>query len=73
MENLPIFQDLIHTTAKVNLEKLKDINKEQYTHILNESKKLLIIMFRQYKGDWALMSQNIQKYQVFLLKQLREK
>lgn len=76
MENLPIFQDLLNSTAKIGLKKLReteDINEVQYNQIFEESKIALVVMFERYKGNWALMSENILKYQSFLLKQLKEK
>ena len=66
----------LESTAKVSLNKLKndyDINDKNYNYILNQSLNLMPILFIQFKYDFVVISQNINKYQMLLIDELKIK
>ena len=66
----------LESTVKVSLNKLKndyDINDKNYNYILKQSLNLMPILFIQFKYDFVLISQNINKYQMLLIDELKIK
>ena len=73
-----VFDDCLKSTAKISLKKLKieyDIDDLNSNYILNQSYKLMPILFIQYKADFKMILEKIEEYQILLIddKQIKKK